>query len=64
MSAGFRILERVRKVSAQDVKNFAAIPVANISDSMARMTAAGARLRAASRRQAGRRGHHGEVAPG
>ena len=45
MSAGFRILERVRKVSAQDVKNFAAIPVANISDSMARMTAAGARLR-------------------
>ncbi len=45
MSAGFRILERARKVSAQDVKNFAAIPVANISDSMARMTAAGARLR-------------------
>jgi regulator of RNase E activity RraA len=45
MSAGFRILARARKVSEQDIKNFAAIPVANISDSMARMTAAGARLR-------------------
>ncbi|MCP3656879.1 MULTISPECIES: RraA family protein [Herbaspirillum] len=45
MSAGFRILERTRKVNEQDVKNFAAIPVANISDSMARMSAAGARLR-------------------
>ena len=40
MSAGFRILERTRKVNEQDVKNFAAIPVANISDSMARMSAA------------------------
>nr|WP_198981016.1 RraA family protein [Herbaspirillum sp. ASV7] len=45
MSAGFRILARARKVSEQDIKNFAAIPVANISDSMARMSAGGARLR-------------------
>ncbi|MFL9922756.1 RraA family protein [Herbaspirillum lusitanum] len=45
MTAGFRILERQRKVSAEDVKLFAAIPVANISDSMSRMTAAGPRLR-------------------
>lgn len=45
MSAGFRILPRVRKVADENVKKFAAIPVANISDSMSRMTAAGARLR-------------------
>ncbi|OWY30234.1 RraA family protein [Herbaspirillum robiniae] len=45
MTAGFRIFERRRKVSAQEVTDFAAIPVANISDSMSRMTAAGTRLR-------------------
>ncbi|KAF1041569.1 MAG: 4-hydroxy-4-methyl-2-oxoglutarate aldolase/4-carboxy-4-hydroxy-2-oxoadipate aldolase [Herbaspirillum frisingense] len=45
MTAGFRILARARKVSEQDVQHFAAIPVANISDSMSRMTAGGARLR-------------------
>lgn len=45
MPTGLRILARTRKVSEQDVKNFSTIPVANISDSMARMSAAGARLR-------------------
>ncbi|WP_343584353.1 RraA family protein [Herbaspirillum sp.] len=45
MTAGFRIFERTRKATAGDVQKFAAIPVANISDSMSRMTAAGARLR-------------------
>ncbi|MBB5390909.1 MULTISPECIES: RraA family protein [unclassified Herbaspirillum] len=45
MTAGFRIFERTRKAAAADVEKFAAIPVANISDSMSRLTAAGARLR-------------------
>lgn len=45
MTAGFRIFERNRKVTDADVARFAEIPVANISDSMARMTAAGTRLR-------------------
>src|SRR5450830_19116 len=45
MTAGFRIFERRRKVSDEDVRRFAEIPVANISDSMSRMTAAGTRLR-------------------
>jgi RraA family protein len=42
---GFRILKRRRKVSDDIVKRFRTIPVANISDSMSRMTAGGARLR-------------------
>lgn len=45
MTIGFRILRRERAVSAELVKRFAALPVANVSDSMARMTAGGARLR-------------------
>lgn len=45
MTAGFRIFERQRKVAADVVEKFSAIPVANISDSMSRMTAAGSRLR-------------------
>jgi regulator of RNase E activity RraA len=45
MTAGFRILARQRKVSAADVARFSDIPVANVSDSMARMSAAGSRLR-------------------
>jgi regulator of RNase E activity RraA len=42
---GFRILQRPRAVSADIAARFAKLPVANISDSMARMTAAGPRLR-------------------
>lgn len=45
MSAGFRILKRQRKVDAEVVARFARLPVANVSDSMSRLTAAGARLR-------------------
>ncbi len=42
---GFRILERKRKVADLVVRQFRDIPVANISDSMSRITAGGARLR-------------------
>ena len=42
---GFRILNRARKVDARVVAEFRAIPVANVSDSMHRMCAGGARLR-------------------
>lgn len=42
---GFRILKRHRVVSAELVTRFRALPVANVSDSMARMTAGGPRLR-------------------
>ncbi|ABD88262.1 RraA family protein [Rhodopseudomonas palustris] len=45
MAAGFRILKRQRKVDADVVARFARLPVANVSDSMSRLTAAGARLR-------------------
>ncbi|MBU6497905.1 MAG: RraA family protein [Rhodospirillales bacterium] len=45
MSVGFRILPRGACVDAALVARFAAIPVANVSDCMARMTAGGARLR-------------------
>lgn len=45
MSVGFRILKRQRKVATEIVERFARLPVANVSDSMSRMTAAGARLR-------------------
>ena len=45
MPAGFRVLPRARKVGSDVVKRFARLPVANVSDSMARMTAGGARLR-------------------
>ena len=45
MNTGFRILRRERAVSAELVTRFAALPVANVSDSMHRMTAAGPRLR-------------------
>ena len=44
MTIGFRILPRARTVSADLVRAFAALPVANVSDSMNRMTAAGPRL--------------------
>ena len=45
MPSGFRILPRRRKVSADVVERFARLPVANVSDSMSRLTAGGARLR-------------------
>lgn len=45
MSAGFRVLPRKRKVGEDVVAGFARLPVANVSDSMSRLTAAGARLR-------------------
>ncbi|MDH2328176.1 RraA family protein [Cereibacter sp. SYSU M97828] len=44
MATGFRILKRERAVSADLVQRFLQLPVANVSDSMARMTAAGPRL--------------------
>ena len=45
MSVGLRILRRARKVSPEVVERFRSLPVANVSDSMARMTAGGASLR-------------------
>jgi RraA family protein len=42
---GLQILQRRRQVSAQQVEAYRGLPVANISDCMARMTAAGPRLR-------------------
>lgn len=45
MAIGFRIFARERCVDAGTVERFKAIPVANISDSMSRMSAGGARLR-------------------
>ena len=45
MTIGFRVLERSRAVDANVVRDFRALPVANVSDVMARMTAGGSRLR-------------------
>jgi len=45
MPIGFRILKRNRKVSADLAQQFSTIPVANISDSMERMSAASPRIR-------------------
>ena len=45
MSIGFRILERQRVAPKALVEAFAKLPVANVSDSMARMTAGGVSLR-------------------
>ena len=45
MKPGFRILPRQRQVSAEWAAKFRALPVANVSDMMARMTAGGPRLR-------------------
>jgi RraA family protein len=42
---GFRVLKRHRQVSADVVERFRALPVANVSDAMSRMTAGGAKLR-------------------
>lgn len=43
--AGLQILKRTRQVSAQHVQAFKGLPVANVSDCMARLTAGGPRLR-------------------
>jgi regulator of RNase E activity RraA len=45
MAVGFRILPRSRKVAPDVVARFRALPVANVSDVMSRMTAGGPRLR-------------------
>jgi regulator of RNase E activity RraA len=45
MTIGFRIRKNTRKVDPEMVKKFRNLPVANVSDSMSRMTATGARLR-------------------
>ena len=45
MTIGFRILPRRRQVAAEWAERFRTLPVANLSDVMARMTAAGPRLR-------------------
>ncbi|KWU52068.1 RraA family protein [Pseudomonas sp. R11F] len=45
MSIGFRVLERARKVDAEWVARYREVPVANVSDSMNRMTAGGAKVR-------------------
>lgn len=42
---GLQILQRTRQVPSSCVAAFAGLPVANVSDCMARMTAAGPRLR-------------------
>lgn len=45
MTIGFRVLNAQRKVAADWVARYRDIPVANVSDSMHRMTAGGSRLR-------------------
>ena len=45
MTIGFRILERKKKVALDIAKEFLRLPVANVSDSMWRLTAGGSRLR-------------------
>lgn len=42
---GFRVLKRRRQVAADAIERFQSLPVANISDSMSRLTAGGAKLR-------------------
>jgi regulator of RNase E activity RraA len=45
VTIGFRVLPRRRKVDADTVAKFKALPVANVSDVMSRMSAGGPRLR-------------------
>src|SRR5260370_13454963 len=52
MTIGFRILRRVRKVDAGAVAKFKALPLANVSDVMSRMSAGGPRLRPMHRKGA------------
>ncbi|MDO7929297.1 RraA family protein [Pseudomonas sp. KFB-139] len=49
MSIGFRVLKQERKVAPEWVERYRSVPVANVSDSMHRMTAGGARLHAMHR---------------
>lgn len=44
MTLGFRVLERSRKISADTARAFRTLPVANVSDCMSRMFAAGPKL--------------------
>lgn len=46
MASGFRVLKQQRAVTSQWVDSFRSLPVANISDSMNRMTAGGPNLHA------------------
>lgn len=50
MPIGFRVLKQHRKVAAEWVERYRAVPVANISDSMNRMTAGGASVHAMHRK--------------
>ena len=62
---GLQILKRTRQVSAQLVQAYKGLPVANISDCMTRMTAAGPRLRPMHRERISRRSRaDGEDPPG
>jgi RraA family protein len=45
MTIGFRIMKRGRKVDEKTIERFRALPVANVSDCMSRMTAGGSTLR-------------------
>ena len=45
MKIGFRVRQRNRQVGAAAIEAFRGIPVANVSDSMSRLTAGGAALR-------------------
>jgi regulator of RNase E activity RraA len=45
MTIGFRVLERQRAVDLALAERFKALPVANVSDGMSRMSAGGSRLR-------------------
>ena len=45
MTIGFRIARRARKVDAALIARYKALPLANISDCMSRMSAGGSRLR-------------------
>jgi len=45
MTAGFRIMRRTRSVTTSQIASFRDLPVANVSDSMSRVTAGGPRLR-------------------
>jgi regulator of RNase E activity RraA len=45
MTVGFRIKRRERQVDEETVRRFSTVPVANVSDSMQRVTAGGARIR-------------------
>ena len=45
MTIGFRVLQRGRSVDGNLVQKYRSLPVANVSDSMHRLTAGGSRLR-------------------